>query len=213
MGLSISVGLLTELDDDPETLEYYTNVFAEMNEVLEEEGQPRHEEPVTLPELSNRAGLEDFSYSSLHFLRRVFAHVENDSDWKAVPVDEGEDPSEDELVEEESDMLSSHLLCHSDCEGFYLPIDFDDLIMDAEDDDRIQGGLLGSSYRLKEELVQIAPSLGITLDGDRLSDAEAKRINGVAESDDGLSTEHMVWIALFEAARLSIEHKTAIHFG
>lgn len=213
MGLSITVGLLTDLEDDPESLEHFKNVFSEMNDVLEEEGQPRHEEPASLPELDDRAAIRGFGYSSLHHLRRVFAYVEDDEDWKAEPVKDGEDPSEDPLVEEESEMLSSHLLCHSDCEGFYLPIDFDELIMDAEDDDRIEGGLLGSSYRLKEELIQIAPSMGISLDGENLSDAEAKRINEVAESGEGLSTEYMVWIALFEAARLSIEHKTAIHFG
>ena len=41
-------------------------------------------------------------------------------------------------------MFDSHLLCHSDCEGFYLPIDFADVIVDAKNQMRIAGGLLGS---------------------------------------------------------------------
>ncbi|HEY5758634.1 MAG TPA: hypothetical protein VIU34_22565 [Steroidobacter sp.] len=30
----------------------------------------------------------------------------------------------------------SHLLCHSDAEGFYVPIDFEDIIVDNEDESR-----------------------------------------------------------------------------
>jgi hypothetical protein len=66
---------------------------------------------------------------------------------------------------------------------------------------------------LLEELVRIAPKLGIALDDGQLSDAEADKINKDSESEEGLWIEKTVWISLFEAARLSIEHKTAVCFA
>jgi hypothetical protein len=73
-------------------------------------------------------------------------------------------------------------------------------------------GGLRSSYRLLKELVAIAPKLGIMLEGERLTEAEADKIARDARSQQGLWIEKIVWISLFEAARLSIEHKTAICF-
>jgi len=46
-----------------------------------------------------------------------------------------------------------------------------------------------------------------------LSDEEAGRINQEVAKQGALSIEKMAWISLFEAARLSIEHKTAIVFS
>ena len=61
--------------------------------------------------------------------------------------------------------------------------------------------------------MRIAPKLGIALDDGQLSDAEADKINKDSESEEGLWIEKTVWISLFEAARLSIEHKTAVCFA
>jgi len=52
--------------------------------------------------------------------------------------------------------------------------------------------------------------MGIELTEGVLSDAEAQRINDAAESDEGFYREYCVWIALFEAARLSIQHRSAM---
>ncbi|HDS1209335.1 TPA: hypothetical protein QDZ84_004402, partial [Shewanella algae] len=98
----------------------------------------------------------------------------------------------------------------SDCDGFYLPIKFDEIIFD--DEDRIPGGALGSSYKLLEELIFIAPKLNIILKDGQLSDSEADRINELAESEGNFYREYCVWIALYEAASESIENKTAIYF-
>jgi hypothetical protein len=73
--------------------------------------------------------------------------------------------------------------------------------------------MIGSSQHLLRELIQVAPALNITLENGELSDAEALRINALGESDRGLYREYTVWIALFEAARLSIEHNTLIVLG
>jgi hypothetical protein len=59
----------------------------------------------------------------------------------------------------------------------------------------------------------MAPALAINLEGEVLSDAEANKIRSDVESESPLWIEKAVWLTLFEAARLSIEHKTAICFG
>lgn len=214
MGLAVEIGMLADLiANDPEGADWTRESLAKVNEVLAENNLPQHNEPEQLPTMHNRAGILSYPYSFLHHLRRVYARATNDPDWTPTPTPEGEDPAEDSVLDKEMDMMSSHLLCHSDAEGYYLPIDFNDVIIDEKNQDRIPGGLLGSSCRLLEELIRIAPKLGITLDGGQLSDAEADKINKDFESEEGLWIEKIVWISLFEAARLSIEHKTAICFA
>jgi hypothetical protein len=62
------------------------------------------------------------------------------------------------------------------------------------------------------ELVAVAPSLGIALSNGVLADSEADRINREVEVEGPFWIEKAVWLSLFEAARLSIEHHTAICF-
>lgn len=216
MGLAVSTGMLADLKrHDPEGFEWISESLVSVNEVLVESGLPPHNEPEELAEGDgSRAGSGSFPYSFLHYLRRFYVHATTDPDWTPTPVAEGEDPADDPVVEEESYMFASHLLCHSDCEGFYLPVDFDEVLVDSQDQDRIPGGLLGSSYRLRDELLAIAPALGITVTDGELADAEADRINREGfEEADRFWREKIVWLCLFEAARISIAQNTAIHFG
>jgi hypothetical protein len=214
MGLAISVGVLTDLiKNDPEGIEFFESQIVTANALLATENLPQHNEPTVLPQLKSRAGLDSFPYSFIHYLRAAFAHVLQDPSWRATPLDDDEDPTDDPAVEEESSMFTSHLLCHSDCEGFYVPIDFSEVIF-SDDDHELPGGMLGSSVRLHAELIQVAPALGISLSANgELADAEAARINALGESDEGLYRELTSWIALYEASRISIEHRTAIVFS
>lgn len=220
MGLSISVGTLDYcVEEDPEGAEWFLEEIAEVNEVLAEQGFPQHHEPERLPPMQNRSKLNGFSYSYLHHLRRIYARTIDNPDWIPTPTPRDESAAEDDAVEEQTYMINSHLLCHSDCGGFYLPIEFEEVIFDTGDGNRIPGDMLGSSYRLMEELVFIAPKLGIQLDSGNLSDAEVIKIEIAIqkeeedESQAGLWIEKIVWLSLFEAARLSIEYKTAICFS
>jgi hypothetical protein len=214
MGLAISVGVLADLTaNDPEGTEWFVSTIATANALLAKENLPQHHEPTTLPLLTSRASLDSFPYSFIHYLRFAFAHVLQDPSWRATPLDDDEDPADDPVVEEESSTFTSHLLCHSDCEGFYVPIDFNEVIF-SDDDHELPGGMLGSSLRLRSELIQVAPALGIALSSyGELDDAEAERINELGESDEGLYRELTSWIALYEACRTSIEHRTAIVFS
>jgi hypothetical protein len=143
----------------------------------------------------------------------------------ATPLPDDVDPTADPKIQALLDGSASHLLCHSDAEGFYVPVDFKDVLFDGdsceEDDDEddveegeagLPGGMLGSSCRLLEELVFVAPALGIHLDNGKLSDEEAERIDALIEEDGGLYREYVSWLLLYESARLSIAHKTAIVF-
>ncbi len=219
MGLSISVGMLAYFAEDLEEVEWFLEEIAQVNEVLVEQGFSPHQEPEKLPPMKDRSKLYGFSYSYLHHLRRIYARTIDNPDWIPTPVSRNELAADDEIVDEQTYLFDSHLLCHSDCGGFYLPIEFEEVIFDTGGGNRIPGGMLGSSYSLMKELIFIAPKLGIQLDGGHLSDAEAIEIEIAIqeeeedESQEGLWIEKIVWLSLFEAARLSIEHKTAICFS
>ena len=214
MGLAIGVGALADLlKHDAEGAEWLEGGLAAANALLASAGYPAHDEPRSVPRLAPRAGLGSMPYSFLHHLRRAYARRAEDPAWMATALDEGEDPADDPALEEQFGALASHLVCHSDAEGFYLPVDFPEpLFADSAQSD-VPGGIVGSSQRLLAELVQVAPALGITLRDGRLSDAEADRIDFLASSEEGLHRELSSWLALFEAARLSVEHRTAIVFA
>jgi len=211
MGLAVVVGALADAvgagySDDAEHLR---GSLARVNEVLAANGLPTHEEPSELPRPPmSRSPLESFPYPWLHRLRRVYAYATRDPNWVATPLAEEDEQRDDAVVDEETNKMQGHLLCHSDCEGFYVPIDFESPIID----ERVPGEMLGSSHRLRDELRRIAPKLGICLEGDRLPDSEAYKIEDEVENEQGLSAERIVWLSLWEAARLSIEHKCAILF-
>jgi len=201
MGLSLQLGALSLADD------WHARQLRVVNRVLGAAGLPAHEEPAEQPPLCSRAGSVGFPYSFIHHLRRLYAHCKSDPTADVEPVADGEDPAEDALVEELGHDLSSHLICHSDSSGFYVPVRFGDVLTD----DELAGGCLGSSLRLLEELSLCAPALGIYLSRTgSLSDAEVERINAAASKNGAFCRELTAWIALWEAARLSVAHGISI---
>ncbi len=214
MGLTISVGVLADLlTNDPDGAAWFQSELSAANQLLEAEGIPTHQEPRQLPPLVYRAEVDSIPYSFLHYLRRAYAHRRVDPAWHAVPLDDSVDPTADPVLQEETAMMTSHLLCHSDAEGFYLPVDFDEPVFEAIGGS-VQGGIVGSAQRLMDELCTVAASIDIMLSADRtLPDAEAARINMLVAAGTGLHRELASWLLLFEAARLSLAYRTAIVFG
>jgi hypothetical protein len=211
MSLSIGTGVLPDLlAHDPEGAELVALELEKLNAVLLDRGLPQHHEPAAGLVDDSRAPVFSFPYAFVHHLRRATAYALRDPQWRATPLAVDDDPTTDPVVENEYARLRSHILCHSDAEGFYLPIDFSDVIFAEEE--QVLGGMLGSSYRLRDELVQIAPALGIALDDGRLDDAEVERLTALIQEEQGLWVELMVWLGLFEAARISIGQRTAICF-
>jgi len=211
MGLAVEVGALAGLAEvDPEGAEWLEQGLAVANRLLAEAGLPQHTEPVALAVPPSRASLCSFPYSFIHYLRYAYAHRVADPAWTAAPLPDSLEPCDDPIVQRELERMSSHLVCHSDAEGYYLPVEFTDLLFDEADE--LPGGVLGSSYRLASELVFVAPALGIALQNGQLSDEEAARVDTLSAIDEGLYREHAAWLALYEAARLSIACRTAIVF-
>jgi hypothetical protein len=205
MGLALGVGVLADLIvHDPEGAEWARDSNQQVNEALARDGLARHDEPESFASALQRHSCTSFPYSFLHYLRRAFAHVQ---EGLAVPDDEALRPEHDGVIEDVAMMMSSHLLCHSDAEGHYVPIDFSEPIFD----DDVAGGMLGSSQALLRELLEVAPAIGVILEDSRPTAACEAQLR---EIEDGapLWRERLVWYALFEAATISIEHRTLLVF-
>lgn len=156
MGLAIELGMLAQLTADGED---EAGMFREqldaVNACLASIGAPAHTEPASIGELDNRADVLSFPYSFIHFLRYAYAHRIADAGWIAAPLAANADPTSDQTLEAKMDQFDSHLICHSDAEGLYVPVEFAEPVFH----DALPGGIAGSSYRLLEELIVVRPPL------------------------------------------------------
>ncbi|WP_431951926.1 hypothetical protein [Nocardia lijiangensis] len=195
MGLAIEVGD----DDSREELD-------QLAILLREEGI-EWQQPVACVLPPGRATMTSMPYSALYCLQRVYAR--NNAGLPVTPVSDMEEVEEDEAVAHERNMFESHLIYHSDVDGYYIPVDFDIPELIGDDYERV-----GSSQGLLGELRHCAPAIGIRLEPDlSLSDTEAKRIDELVQTDSGEFTyEWMAWLALHEACLQSIDSGHAIVF-
>ncbi len=216
MGLAVSVGdlanFIAQVGTGPEDVTDYKVEYAKLNHFLQARGLPNHNEPESLPVLPYRGELDGFPYSWLHFLRRASAYQRKGQSLRAF---KGNDATDDPLLRLEYNMREpdSHLIYHSDAEGFYVPFEFP-LPLVAEKELEVAGGIVGSSQSLLRELRDVAPLIGIKLEGGNLTDETAAALADVdAQERQEFSTERMVWFTLFDAARKSTEYRTAIRFS
>lgn len=199
MGLAMSVGLLIGLDGDPEGIEWRKSDLAVINTALSENGLPEHIAPKKIGSQKYRGHISSFPYSYIHYLRRAIAYQINGI--ALTPADG--DPADDPILEEELFMMSSHVICHSDAEGFYLPVDFSEPLFSNDE-------FFGSCFGVIRELTAVAPSLGITLEGGVLTDAEAKKL--ADNGEDPLSIEKVSWFTMWEQATYAIQEKAVLVF-
>ncbi len=219
MGLTVGTGGLAyavEDGSDPENLDRLTDQLRALNELLVQEGLPPHEEPRVAGSAVDRARILGVPYSFVHSLRRAYALAREYPEQPLTPVAEGERASDDPVIDLVGSTFDSHLVCHSDCEGLYVPVEFDEVLFVGDGVD-IAGGMVGSSVALMRELAYVAPYLGIGLVDGELSDAELARIRAVLDSNNDAEhpfyRELTTWLLFFEAARVSIENGTVIEFG
>ncbi len=201
MGLSVVVGGLAELIlSDGEGARWFREEMEKVNVVLQRHGVGYHVEPEIIGKVHHR-GLCSIPYSYLHYLRRIYALMR--AGLEVTPL-VGDQMSEEEecIVEEAYMMLDSHLLCHSDAEGYYVPLDFSAPLID----EHITGGILGSSVMLLQELEQIAPFLDISL--------ERASVCGevCADESHAFCRERQVWVMLYEGALASKQHQSVLAF-
>jgi hypothetical protein len=169
MGLSVSVGILAELRElDTEGYEYRQRLFAQLNQALLAAGQVPHHEP-DAP--SGRApwSCAMWGYSGLHYLRRIAAHLWADQPLPPPGTEEDmRDPMRDPFVDSATSLVylpthraaASHLIWHSDAQGYYLPRAFPEVLFPAAEF-RIPGGMIGSAVALQEECARLAAALEI----------------------------------------------------
>ncbi|GAA2742755.1 hypothetical protein GCM10010440_19290 [Kitasatospora cinereorecta] len=152
-----------------------------------------------------------FPYSYLHQVRRAYAlHVNGEPVSPAGSTAPERLARDAELVEDETMMMSSHLLCHSDCAGFYVPVEFDDpLFLDEEA--VAGGGMVGSTQRLLAELVRCAPAIGIAVEAGALAPGQEALLADVPAGDP-YEAEKFTWYGLYRACRASIATGHALVF-
>lgn len=214
MGLGISVGLLCDLarHDDSEGFEYHSTAFERLTRALAKEDIDWRE-----PEVSHEGDGGHYSggfpYSYLSCVRRVYTLAQHDEPITPASATSAEEYELDlEDVTDETLMFESHLLCHSDSDGYYIPVDFEDPLYLAEGAAPDGAGMVGSSQRLRTELAGIASAIGIRLEADgRLSAAQIAAVER-AEGHLPFASEQYTWMVLYRACQASIESGHAIVF-
>ncbi len=217
MGLAISVGFLADMKQyDEEGLEWGRSALAKVQAYLQENGFPTWDEPEDLDHasLGLRRHISSFPYSTIHYLRRAYALCTEYPDRLVKPVGpEGLDATQ-HLVDDATTLLSSHLLCHSDSAGWYVPVELRDPLFAPPDSGIDGGGMIGSSQALLRELRVVAPAIGVQLEVDgTLSDDEAARVYEASGEDaEPFFNELTAWLALHETALASVRIGSAIRF-
>ncbi|WP_088252864.1 hypothetical protein [Fimbriiglobus ruber] len=223
MGLAVRVGSLAHaLRYDPDAVDTLRGDIKEINRVLNANGLPVHLEPEIVPPIRDREGLtwdrgikqglwlSSMPYAWLAHLWRAVAYAKQAPE-EFSPVSDGVNPVDDERVVEELCSNESHLICHSPTEGYFVPVDFPEPLLDAED--KLPGGMLGSSQRCFQELIQVAPLLEIPLEQGQVSDAVARAIHEEEEGSHPYWIERYCWLYLSERFRQSLEFKSMVEFG
>jgi hypothetical protein len=212
MSLAISVGLSCGPGDDPDAVAYHRKSLRQINRLLALHGLPPHKEPESLTSLPYRGQPISFPYAWTAYLLRAVAYARQAPD-QFSPVRDGEDPAEDRRLDAELyTFAESHVICHSHTEGYYVPIDFTDFLCE-NGEGGLPGRILGSSLQALQEIVRTAPLLGIRLNGRDLSDQEAMVIAQEPDGSHSCWIERKVWLSMFEAFRLSVEHKCTVVFS
>lgn len=215
MGLGISVGLLCDLarsGDDPEGVEYHSTAFEQLTQALAKEDIDWRE-----PEVSHEGNEGHFSagfpYSYLSSVRRIYTLAQHDEPIRPASAMSDEQYELDlEDVTEETLMFESHLLCHSDSDGYYIPVDFEDPLYLSEGAAPDGPGMVGSSQRLRTELAGIASAIGLQLEADGGLSADQIEAVQRAEEHHPFATERYTWMVLYLACQASIEGGHAIVF-
>ncbi|WP_293676979.1 hypothetical protein [uncultured Phenylobacterium sp.] len=237
MGLSLWVGMLSQTD--PAERPGLREEIALLNEVLLQRGLPRHNEPEDLPDDAVFEA-QMLGYSGLHYVRRLAAHHMLTGCLPAPATHD--DAADDPLILEANNAVMmgrrrprrggwvsrllgrrsvvppvySHLLLHSDCEGFYVPQDFPQVILDDAEPQRPSlGGMVGSSVRLLAECHALAGLIGLPAD----IDVESEELWKVADqpAKDGplwkvYGAEAFGLARLIRGCEVSIRHGALLVF-
>ncbi|MEM9538104.1 MAG: hypothetical protein AAGA60_01185 [Cyanobacteria bacterium P01_E01_bin.42] len=185
--------------------QYLEKTLKKISNFLIDLGWKEWEEPKNI-KIQRRSVMNSFPYRDWYHLRRRYAYIK---DGQGNIKFQEEDEQDIDNVVERWTIPSLHLMYHSDYNGYYIPIDFPEVLEIPDIDD----SCVGSSIRLLEELKEIAPYLDIQMNGDDISDREFSRVYEESMDESPSGIEKMVWLTIHEMAKLSKRYKTAIVFG
>jgi hypothetical protein len=225
VGLSIFVGLPAEVrEEDPEYAEYFGRQMEAVNGVLESFGLPEHREPSDIED-ERTFECEMYGYSGLHYLRRLAAHLALKGE---LPPPGDEDASDDPVLADyygifddafgqaqAAGMPFQHLVVHSDAEGFYLPVEFEGVIV-TDPSLEIAGGVIGSSHALLRECRELARALELPEDLSAEDEAVWAAAETQGEGDakwERYGVESFTCLQLIRACEASVELGAAVVFG
>ena len=232
MGLGLEVGILADLrDNDQEGFQFYVGQFAAVSRALGASGLADHHEPLDLGG-EDVVSFEMYGYSGLHFLRRIAAHV---WDGRGLPPPGDDNASKDPTMEQYYASLDQpspakrvglfrrapkerpnfdHLMQHSDAEGFYLPLRFQNVVF-PDPSLKVAGEMIGSAPVLMEECVRLAALIQLPLDldpeSDEVWDAPENQGQG-AVPWKRYGVESFTCLRLYHACKASIRLGAAIAF-
>jgi hypothetical protein len=223
MSLALEVGILADLKGEDEGgFEHCKEQFAIVNKALSMAGLPEHEEPEDL-------GGKDvwwtqmLGYYGLHYLRRLAVYLSAGKDLPPPGDDNApKDPLMDKFYQPKGlfsrkpkfDKRFDHLLLHGDAEGYYLPLEFEDVVTPPEDLG-VAGWWIGSSNRLMKECEELAAALELPLEMDieseKLLQASMEQGKGQAKWEK-YGIESFTCLRLHRASVKSLELGAAIVF-
>lgn len=225
MGLTVCVGITSEVrEGDPEYLEYFDGQVEAINNVLDSFGLPEYQEPFDIED-ERTFECEMYGYSGLHYLRRLAAHLS----LKGELPPPGDETAEGDSVLADyykifeasfaqgkaAGMPFQHLIVHGDAEGYYVPVEFEEvLIPDASLE--IAGGMIGSSHALLKECRELAEALelpgDLSADDERLWDAAETQGEGETKWER-YGVESFTCLRLMRACEVSVETGAAVVFA
>lgn len=225
MGLALCVGVPSEIrESDPEYVAYFEQQVEVINGVLESFGLPPHNEPFGVED-ERTFECDMIDYSGLHYLRRLAAHLALGRELPP-PGDDGaaSDPVLSDYYKifdanfargQATGIPFQHLIVHGDAEGYYLPVEFEDVIIpDASLE--IAGGMLGSSHALMRECRELAKELELPeellLEDEALFQAVENQGEGEAKWER-YGVESYTCLALLKACEASVETGAAVVFA
>ena len=225
MGLALCVGVPSEIrESDPEYVAYFEEQVEAINGVLESFGLPPHREPFDVED-ERTFECDMIGYSGLHYLRRFAAHL---ALGKELPPPGDDDSASDPVLRDyykifdasfargqASDIAFQHLIVHGDAEGYYLPVEFEEVII-PDPSLEIAGGMLGSSHALLRECHELAQALelpeDLSLDDERIWQAVENQGAGEAKCER-YGVESYTCLALMKACGASVDTGAAIVFA